>query len=108
MPKPSTTAREAIERALAAIDERRSHFPCMPQGWPEKAKAALASNDDVALTVAGLELRVAHGQYSADFDNRIPLFELREAFDRRLKDYVEDGLPVAHLIKALPTNHAQR
>ena len=82
-------------------------LPQAPDGWLEMAEAALKSGDEAALMMAGLEMRVAHSQYRAEFDSRVALYELRKVLPGHLRSYVAAGLPVEHLFRPARGNQTR-
>ncbi|MBK6616258.1 hypothetical protein [Ottowia sp.] len=95
---------EAVRHAVHAIRADPNTFPKTPTDWPDRATAALDSRSPSAILVAGVELRSAHSQYSADFDRLPHLWVLRAALPHPLRSYLDAGYPVGHLAQATSTS----
>lgn len=82
--------REALKTRLACPWA----LPETPAGWERSAASALEDGDSQRLMIAGLQLRLAHSQYKADFDCNASLFDIREALPEPIRHYRAMGLPV--------------
>lgn len=86
------TLRAVIERTIQILTELPRDLPQAPDGWTERAESALADGSEHGLIAVGLEMRVAHSQYPAEFDHRIALYELREVLPLSLRAYAAMGV----------------
>lgn len=87
VPEVSQKLVAALETCLAIFDESPRELPMVPQGWADRAGAALATGQTLDLLRVGLELRQAHFQYPATWEHRAWLWELRECLPERKAVY---------------------
>lgn len=77
---------DALSCAINTLQEQPNEVPEAPSGWIQEAKSALESGDSRRMHACAAVIRKAHNQYSAKFDVKGWLFDLRSIYAQSLEN----------------------
>lgn len=72
------TLESALRDAVNTAQEQPAQVPQRKADWISRAQAALDAGDMKEIRACADEIRLAHSQYHADFDEKGWLYELRK------------------------------
>lgn len=76
------TLEDALRCAVLTASEERAEVPEAPAGWAARAQAALDTEDAAEILDCATQIAMVHSQYSADWDHKGWLFDLRAVLYR--------------------------